>query len=248
MSTFRQSARKTLNSILGRAGFQLIRPGEQVHIRPFISFTRTLSEATKAGLSVGDYIDQTFHEPGATQSTIDQLAAFGVLNKDVQAVCEVGPGSGRYLEKVQRLCAPRSHEIYETDQEWSDWLVRSYHVTARQADGTSLRETVAGSVDLVHAHKVFVYLPFVVTCQYFGEMIRVSRNGGRIVFDIVSEDCMPDATVVKWIASRTYYRCMIPRSFVIDFFARRQCSLQQSFFAPMLPGQSEYLVFVKGGA
>ncbi len=166
MSTFRQAARKKLNALLARAGFQLVRPGEQAHIKSFQPFRRTFDEATKAGLSVGDYIDRKFHVPGATQSTIDQLVACGILSRDVQEVCEIGPGSGRYLEKVQLLCAPRSYQIYETDQEWSDWLARSYHVTAHPADGTSLRDTVTGSVDLVHAHKVFVYLPFVVTCQY----------------------------------------------------------------------------------
>jgi hypothetical protein len=247
MTGFRKATRKKINAFLGRAGFQLVRPGERIHIKSFQPLGLTLKEATKAGLSVGDYIDRKFHVPGATQSTIDQLVVFGILNKSVQSVCEVGPGSGRYLEKVQRLCAPRSYQIYETDREWSDWLARSYQVTAHDADGTSLQHTQTESIDLAHAHKVFVYLPFVVTCQYFNELIRVTRNGGWIVFDIVTENCMPDATIEKWIADKIYYPCMMPRAFVIDFFARRQCSLRESFFAPMMPGRSEYLVFAKNG-
>jgi hypothetical protein len=102
--------------------------------------------------------------------------------------------------------------------------------------------------DLVHSHKVFVYLSFVVTCHYFEEMIRVVRSGGWVVFDIVSENCMPDATLEKWITQGIYYPCMMPREFVTDFFARRKCSLQSSFFAPMMPGLSEYLAFVKDRA
>lgn len=246
MATLRKTARKTLNAILGLSGFQLVRPGERVHIKSFQPFRRTLKEARKAGLSVGDYIDLKFHVPGATQATIDHLVGFGILSPKIQSVCEIGPGTGRYLAKAQHLCAPCSYEIYETDNEWSDWLARTYHVTAHDADGTSLHDTASGSMGLVHAHKVFVYLPFVVTCQYFDEMIRVARSGGWIVFDIVSENCMPDTTIGKWIASRVYYPCMMPREFVIQFFARRQCSLRGSFFAPMMPGQSEYLVFVKG--
>ena len=246
MATLRKTARKMLNAILGLSGFQLVRPGEKSHIKSFQPFKRTLKEARKAGLSVGEYIDLKFQVPGATQSTIDRLATLGIFDRKVQCVCEVGPGSGRYLEKAQRLCAPCSYEIYETDQEWSDWLARSYHVKAHDADGTTLRDTATGSVDLVHAHKVFVYLPFVVTCRYFDEMIRVARPGGSIVFDIVSESCMDDDMLAKWIASELYFPCMIPREFVIAFFAKRQCSLKGSFFAPMMPGQSEYLLFFKG--
>jgi hypothetical protein len=234
-----------LNATLGLYGFQLLRPGENAHIVSFQPFKQILKEAKKAGLTVGNYIDWKFHIPGATQSTIDQLARFGAFEGKVQRVCEVGPGSGRYLEQVQRLCAPSTYEIYETDQEWSDWLARTYHVTAHNADGTTLRDTATESVDLVHAHKVFVYLPFVVTCQYFDEMIRIARPGAQIVFDIVSENCMPDPILKKWIASCIYYPCIMPREFVIQLFATRQCSLQASFFAPMMPGQSEYLVFVK---
>jgi Methyltransferase domain len=246
MGTLRKTARRTITAALGFAGFELLRLGRTDYVKSFLPLRQTLKEAKRAGLTVGDYIDLKFQVPGATQSTIDQLTAFGIFNGKVEAVCEVGPGSGRYLEKVQRLCAPSSYEIYETSKEWSDWLARIYHVTAHDADGTSLRDTATGSVDLVHAHKVFVYLPFVVTYQYFDELIRIARTGGSIVFDIVSERCMVNDIVEKWIASKLYFPCMMPREFVIDFFARRQCSLRGSFFAPLIPGQSEYLVFVKG--
>jgi hypothetical protein len=245
MGKFRKTVRKTLNTALGVTGFQLRRVGERVHVIPFQPFSRTLRAAKEAGLSVGDYIDQKFHLPGATQGTIDQLVKLDVIRPGIQTVCEIGPGSGRYLEKVRKICRPSSYEIYETDQEWADWLMQSYDVLARSADGTTLRETPDESVDLIHAHKVFVYLPFVVTCGYLKEMVRVTRSGGRMVFDVVSEGCMPDATLEKWITSGIYYPCIMPRDFVISFFQMRKCSLQSSFFAPMLPGQSEYLVFVK---
>jgi phospholipid N-methyltransferase len=245
MTTLRKTARQRLNVLLGHAGFQLLRSGERDCIRPYIPFMHTLAEARTAGLSVGDYIDSKYHVLGATKATIDQLATLGLFEQSIQSVCEIGPGSGRYLEKIQQSCAPRSYEIYETDKEWSDWLARTYRVTAHEADGTSLRNTATESVGLVHAHKVFVYLPFIVTFQYFKEMIRVARPGGTMVFDIVSELCMPDSTIEQWIADRTYFRCLLPRDFVIEFFTRKQCSLCSSFLAPMLPGQSEYLVFTK---
>ncbi len=245
MVAIRSLARKKLNFIIRSTGFQLLRPGEQDHIRPYQPLRRTQEAARVAGLSVGDYIDSRFQTPGATQVTIDQLEALGVFDQEIDSVCEIGPGSGRYLEKVMRRCSPDSYEIYEPDEEWCDWLVRTYAVTARESDGRCLRDTASDSVDLVHAHKVFVYLPFVVMCQYFGEMIRVARPGGQIVFDIVSENCMPDATLEKWIASGTSYPSMLPKDFVAGFFARKHSVLRASFFAPMMPGQSKYLVFAK---
>lgn len=245
MTTLRKAARNKLNALLGPTGFQLVRPGEKGHIKFYQPFRQTHEAARKAGLSVGDYIDMKFQVPGATQTTIGQLASCGLFDKKIESVCEIGPGSGRYLEKIQRLCSPHSYEIYEPDHEWCNWLVKTFAVTARDSDGRCLRATANDSIDLVHAHKVFVCLPFIVACQYFGEMIRVARPGGQIIFDVTNENCMDDPTLEKWIASGIYYPCMLPRQFVIDFFSRRSCALRSNFFAPMIPGRSEYLVFVK---
>lgn len=248
MSTLRKTVRKSLSAALGVAGFELLRLGRTEYVRSFLPLRRTLEEARKAKLSVGDYIDSKYQVPGATQGTIDELVKLGVFRQNADRVCEVGPGSGRYLEKVLELCEPRSYEIYETQQEWSDWLEKTYHIKAHHADGKSLGHTATESVDLIHAHKVFVYLPSIVSCQYFGEMIRVARPGGKIVFDIVSEGCLDDPTIEKWIARGSYYASIMPRQFVIDFFAARDCSLLCSLFAPLGAGRSEYLVFAKAAA
>jgi len=215
------------------------------YVKRYQPLKETLERARRAGLSVGDYIDATFQVPGATQATIDKLAAAGILGTDVRSVCEIGPGSGRYLERIMRRCPVSKYEIYETDGTWSEWLSDTFGVTARNADGVSLVETADCSIDLVHAHKVFVYLPSIVICRYFAEMIRVARAGGKIVFDCMSEACMADTVLEKWIAAGVYYPCMLSREFVVKYFERRGCRLLTSFFAPMLPGESEYLVFEK---
>jgi len=225
--------------------WRLVRVGEDGQTKRYQPLKRTLAEARKAGMSVGDYIDARFQLPGATQATVERLATLGVLHRKVEAVCEIGPGSGRYLEKVERLCQPKAHDIYETDSAWRQWLTRTYRVRACHADGVTLRETATGSMDLIHAHKVFVYLPCVVVCSYFSEMIRAARPGGHIVFDCFTEACMSDAGLEKWISRRVYYPCMLPRAFVINFFEKRQSVLCASFLAPMLPGESEYFVFQK---
>jgi len=240
--------RKALSAGLDVAGFELVPRGERDYRKSFLSLRKTLQEAKRAGLSVGDYVDLKHQVPGATQATVERMVEAGVFRPKINSVCEIGPGSGRYLEKILKQCTSCSYEIYETARDWSDWLGQTYPVTAHVADGRTLSQTPDQSVDLVHAHKVFVYLPVVVTCHYFNEMVRVARRGSRIVFDIFSEPCMTDPEMEKWVASDLFFPSMLPRDFVIEFFANRGASLQQSFLACMKPGQSEYLVFIKDTA
>ena len=248
MSGFLRNTRLAFNSVIETTGFQLVRPDESIYKMSYQPFPKTLKAAEKARLSVGDYIDAKFHVPGATQEAIDQMALLGIFRNGIEKVCEIGPGSGRYLAKVLEQCKPGVYEIYETDPPWAAWLEKTYHVIACHADGISLKQTNDESVDLVHAHKVFVYLPCVVVSQYLDEMSRVVRKDGWIVFDVVSENCMTEELLRKWVAMHVFYPCMMSRDYVVDFLKRRGCALQGSFFATMRPGYSEYLVFRKAAS
>ncbi len=179
------SIKHTLSGALGRAGLKLVRTGPRPfqEFRDYIPFAETLAGAQSKGLSVGDYIDETFGRAGVTKETIDHLVRSGVLHSGVRRVCEIGPGSGRYLALVTQTCSPDRYEIYETAVQWRDYLVRQYSVLAQPSDGSSLSATPDRSVDLVHAHKVFPGLPFLVAQRYFREMARVATIGGRVVFD-----------------------------------------------------------------
>ena len=92
-------------------------------------------------------------------------------------------------EKTIAHCRLNRYESYEPDREWSDWLEREYDIISQPTDEYSLRHTSAGSVDVVHAHGVFVYLPFLTTYRYFREIARVIAPGAYVVFDIIIEDC-----------------------------------------------------------
>ena len=46
------------------------------------------------------YIDVTFVQPGVTSQTIDAIFEFGELPWTAETICEIGPGSGRFAEKV----------------------------------------------------------------------------------------------------------------------------------------------------
>lgn len=239
----------SINPLLSLVGWQLVRRrGAFEDYRDYIPFGSTFAAATEAGLSVGDYIDTHFNVSGATQVTLERMRELGVFANPIERVCEIGPGSGRYLEKTLKACSPSYYEIYETSSDWGNWLVKKYDIVARPTDGKTLTYTPSSSIDLVQAHKVMPGQPSSIMCQYFEEMIRIVRVGGKIVFDIVTEDCFDDATLEAWIttgAGYQHYPCLIPKQFTIDFFQRRGCSFDGSFIVPMKPGKTECFVLTK---
>ncbi len=240
--------RKSIDSIVGIARFKLVRYEPYKDYRNYIPFQSTLKAATEAGLSVGDYIDSYTNVKGTTQKTLIHMKELGVFDDRIERFCEIGPGTGRYLEKVIQISQPDYCEIYETAKDWEAWLVQKYNVIAQPADGTSLAKTPSNSIDLIQAHKVLSGQPTLVICSYLGEMTRVVRERGKVVFDVVTEDCMDDETLHKWWASGwgyQHYPCMMPKRFVIDFFKKRNFSLGGSFILPMKPGKTECFVFIK---
>jgi hypothetical protein len=57
-------------------------------------------------------------------------------------------------------------------------------------DGMRMASTAGASVDLARAHKVFSTIPFIATCLYWIELLRVTKPGGFIVFDCMTEGCV----------------------------------------------------------
>lgn len=103
------------------------------------------------------------------------------------AVCEIGAGSWRFAEEVITALHPDRYEIYETARDWLPWLSRLPGAVIQKCDGRTLSQTPDGSIDLVHAHKVFVYIEFCIPAGYLEEMARVVRPGCVVAFDIVTE-------------------------------------------------------------
>lgn len=237
--------------LVGRAGFDIVRStNNRGGVDDFLPFEASMRAARAAGLSVGDYIDEIMNgTPGATQSTIDELRALGVFAANPETVLEIGPGSGRYLEKTLKECSPGRYEIYETAAPWSHYLVETFGVVAQPTAGCSLAPTPDASVDLVQAHKVFNTLTFLTTSRYFFEMARVTRPGGRIVFDVMTETCLPPATMRTWATQggvgHDSYPAAMPRRTCVDLFATLGCDLEASFLAPMGVASTEVLVFAK---
>ncbi|WP_433453572.1 methyltransferase domain-containing protein [Streptomyces sp. CA-142005] len=237
--------------LLERAGFHLVRSTTpRGGVNDFIPFEPTMRAARAAGLSVGDYIDEVMNgTPGATQSTVDELRTLGVFAAEPDTVLEIGPGSGRYLEKTLKECSPGRYEIYETAAPWASYLVETFGVVARPVTGFSLDATPDNSVDLVQAHKVFNTLTFLGSCRYFFEMARVTRPGGWIVFDVMTETCLDPEAMRVWAtkggAGHDSFPAAMPLRACVDLFGTLGCTLEAGFPAPLGVASTEVLVFRK---
>ncbi len=241
------TARGVVNSVLRPFNVQVVRGRtDDPAVQSFIPARTTIAAARAAGVSVGDYVDGRFSAPGTSARTVDALVRMSGLSS-AQRVCEIGPGTGRYAEKVIAALKPDAYEIYETATDWLPHLRKLPNAVIQPCDGHTLTPTTSASVDLVHANKVFVYLPFEAVVGYLNEMVRVARPGGTIAFDVVTEPCLTDDVVQAWSREGTLFR-PLPREWLIDYLRRRGASLTGSHFAQLIDSQTELLVFRKTDA
>jgi hypothetical protein len=242
-----------VNRVLGPIGLKLERAGHDwSDVSSFIPFDETMANARTYqanGTSLGDYIDIRQGITGATQTTISQMAELGVFDGSIRSIVEIGPGTGRYLDYTLRQCSPERYEIYETASEWADFVAKKYAVVRQPTNGSSLQATATASIDLVQAHKVLSATTFLVTANYWCEMVRVVRAGGYAVFDVVTEHCLDPAVVEAWVnrgmPSRSTYPSLVPFATVVGFFCAHGFEHVGCFLVPMPPGHTEVFVFRK---
>ncbi len=208
----------------------------------YISAEQTIKFAKKEDLSVCDYLEKTWNQKGATKRVIDTFKAYGFLVDNIN-ILEIGTGSGRYLEKILEEVKPRRYESYEPAEDWSKYIQESYPVISQDSDGSSLKQTPDKTIDFLHAHGVFVYLPFLLSWRYFKEMWRVTKDDGWIAFDIYSEDCMTAELVEKWLESDHTYPCFLSKDYVKAMFSSHGFRLIDTFRNSHGAGESEYLIF-----
>lgn len=212
----------------------------------YISAKETINAASNSGLSVGDYLETLWNQKDNRYVIIDELNKFGVFNKNIKNICEIGTGAGLYAEKTAEICQFVRYESYEPDKDWAEWLTQKYNVISHDADGKSLSYTQTSSIDLVLAHGVFVYLPFLLIYRYFQEIVRVTNNEGYVVFDILSENCFDSEIVEKWLESSALYPCFLSKNYVINFFMEHNFLLVGEFFNNKFgSGKSQYLILKK---
>jgi phospholipid N-methyltransferase len=243
MSVQAQAAAK-LNGLLRPLDVQIVRGrSDDAAVRPFLSARKTIAAARRSGLSLTDYIDQFSAVPGATASTVDAMLRIADLHDHVDRICEIGPGTGRYAELLIEALKPSVYEMYETATDWLPHLRRLPESKLLPADGHSLGQTASESVELVHAQKVFVYIPLIISVGYIYEMARVVRPGGTVAFDIVTEKCMDEEVTKEWLRTGATLYSMISRQWAVDLAAQLGLHLRGSAFVPLSGGRTELLVF-----
>jgi phospholipid N-methyltransferase len=164
----------------------------------YIDAKEVITKAKLSGKSICEYVEELWNIKGNTDAICSRIKQSGAL-KHCTEVCEIGPGTGRYLERILKEVKPSYYHIFEIDPDWRDWLKNTYNVVAHPADGHSLSSLNDNQVGLVHAHGVFVYLPFLNSFEYFKEMIRKCDNKGYIVFDIYSDKEWDEKTIEIWL-------------------------------------------------
>jgi len=211
----------------------------------YLPAKQTVEMATRSGLSVCDYVEKIWQQQGSTEKVVGELVRLGVFDGERNHILEIGAGTGRYLEKVLQVCRPELYESYETARDWSDWLQGEYPIISRDANGDSLGGTKTNSVDVIHAHGLFVYVPFLVSCRYFREIFRVAGKESWVAFDVLSEDCFDKTVMDRWLDSAHDYPCFLSTDFVVSLFVEQGFSLVSTFMNDYGEGRSKYLVFKK---
>lgn len=247
------AAGASLNRLLAPLGLMVARaaPSQAESWRariggPYRSDREVIALARARRLSVGDFIEAEWGQSGRSRRTIERLRQGGALPATVQTVCEIGPGSGRYVQRVLELASPTRYDIYEIESARARWLARTFPVRACETTGERLGSTADGTVDLVHAHGVFASLKVVTCFAYFKEMARVTRPGGHVVFDIICEENLTPEAVDAWLETPLRYVNFLSKALVADFFATHGLTLVDEFVEPlMIFGRSTYVVFRK---
>jgi len=226
-----------IQKILQKIGYQVIKISyldntsktKNEKVSKYINCEETVSDAEKSGLSVCDYVEIKWNQVGNTQMVIDKMEHLQCFTH-LKSICEIGAGTGRYMEKILKKFSDIDNYVsYEIQSDWADWLEKKYGVIKRDADGVSLKFELDNTIDLTHSHGVFTYLPVFKCFRYFIEMIRVTKRGGYIVFDLFTEEIFDLLAIKKWIESKDEYPVLIPKKILIDFFEANNCIIIGSF-------------------
>ena len=215
---------------------------------PYRTDREVIRMAAERGVSVGDFIEAEWEQGGRAQRTVARMRELGAIPDSLGTVCEIGPGSGRYVQQILAIASPARYEIYEIERRRARWLARTWPVVVRPTDGERLSGTPDASVHLVHAHGVFASVKVVSCFASFKEFARITAPGGHVVFDVISEECMSDDEVDAWLQSPLRYVNFLSRPHLVRFFETHGFSLVEAFRAPLMVfGHSLYLVFRKTG-
>ena len=149
------------------------------------NFNNYLSEATKEGMDVNDWIEKKLGwEPALP---LLEKVVFPYLEQD-SCVCEVGSGTGRHARHIQPLL--KSGEMFLFDH--SSWIrshLKNYfsdckNIFVYEADGSSIK-LPSDSVDLCFSNGTFIEFKLGTVLLYAKEFSRILKKNGYAIFDYI---------------------------------------------------------------
>ncbi|HNM33978.1 MAG TPA: CDP-glycerol glycerophosphotransferase family protein [Chitinophagaceae bacterium] len=193
---------------------------ENKYAKGYIDAITTEKEAKKHGKSICEYLESQnddIRKVGRRDRIINNIIHY-FPNKQL-SVIEIGTGTGMYLEKLLHLNLEQ-YDIYEINEGWKQYLKRTYGnniVHILEADGIRLNHTPNQTIDVIHAHAVFVYLPIIQVLNYLVEATRVLVKNGLFIFDIINDSDLTVRDALNWNKAGHSFAVVIPHSFIEDF-------------------------------
>jgi len=219
----------------------------------YINCYETVSSAESLSMSVNDYLESIEDHPkkkGRRNRIINEMQKRGLLDIKGKNVLEIGTGTGRFLEKVIEYCPPK-YEVYETDQAWCEYLKKEYEfknkteLIIHDAGGVSFNNTPNNSVDMVHAHAVFVYLPIVTAIGYLREIDRVLKPGGMVCFDWYYDTDWSLLTFRAWEYKNMRFPVIVSRTMIENCFKELNFVIVDEFKEIYGASFSRYIILRK---
>jgi SAM-dependent methyltransferase len=234
-----------LDRVLARRGYALTRIGGG-----YIDAKTTIEAAKAAGISIHEYVyrNSSAHHKGRTDRIMERIARLFDRGSKI-SIAEIGTGTGMYLERACKLFNCTTYHVFETDPGWRSYacevLAKQTTCIVHKCDGTTLKELKDGSIDLVHAHGVFVYTPSLVTLTYISESARVLKNGGKLCFDCYLDSSFGRSEIDKWIESEYRFPIITSSKVLFDHLARSNLKVLSTFCEVHGPDHVDYLVCEK---
>ncbi len=207
-----------------------------------------LYDATRKGMDLGGWYEKRLNQVGRTDTVTDAIMNT-ISIPEGGTFCEIGPGTGRYMQKFIEKARPQKYEFYEVQKKLAEYLVKALNynfceVIAREADGYSLKDTHSCSQDVIFANSVWPIIKYSNIYQYFLEMIRVCKVGGYVIFDAYTEDSYTERILNDKNCLLNEWR-LLPNRMIMDIFISRKMKLEHKFEFPYINFMGSWYIFKK---
>lgn len=244
--TIKNLIKNFIDRSLNKYGFRL-QPTGSGYFNP----SDVVPQAMQMNLSLCEYLEKTNKGGVGVRRDFIVEEIFKTVHLQSPNILEIGAGTGMYVEKFISNYNPAQYEVYETNQNWVEYLKKEYaskgNLKFHYADGMSLHQTMSKSVDLLTMHGVTVYIPVIESLNYLYEMYRVCKKDGFIIFDCFTDENFTLNTVNQWLEDKYKYTfpVVIPMKLINEFVEKNNLNLIKKFDIHYHASKSTYFIYKK---